>query len=273
MAGSRFLISGIALYAWARSRGAPRPSSLEWRNTAIIGGCLLLGGNGGVVWAEAFVPSGMAALLIAVEPFWIAIIEWIRLRGRRPSTGVMIGLIVGLIGVVVLIGPAAFQSSAQLAPGGRVQLVGTIVLLLASLSWAIGSIFSQHAVLPRSAILATGMEMICGGALLVIAAVASREPMHFDFAKISARSIWGFIYLTTIGSLVAFTAYSWLLRNQPPSRVATYAYVNPVVAVFLGWALAGEKLSLRTAIAAAIIIGAVVIITTARSSSPPLERA
>jgi len=268
MAGARFLISGLVLFLWARLRGTDRPSKLEWRNTAIVGACLLLGGNGAVVWAEGTVPSGLTALLVAVLPFWIVLIDWLRPGGRGPSRGVVAGLVVGLIGLVVLIGPAALHPGAEAGGGDQgVKLIGAITLILGSLSWALGSIFSQHAKLPRSAILATGMEMICGGALLLVVSFAFREPVHFDLAGVSARSIGGFVYLTTFGSLVGFTAFIWLLQHQPPSRVATYAYVNPVVAVFLGWALAGEALSLRTAIAAAIIIGAVVIITTARSSS------
>jgi drug/metabolite transporter (DMT)-like permease len=270
MAGARFLISGAILFAWSQLRGADRPTRLQWRNTAIIGACLLVGGNGAVVWAERFVPSGLTALLVAILPFWIALIEWLRPHGRRPSTGVVTGLVVGLIGLIVLIGPSALNQGPPVS-GSGVQLIGAITLMLGSLSWALGSIFSQHAVLPKSAILATGMEMIAGGVMLLIASVVFREPMHFDLAGVSARSIGGFVYLTTIGSLVGFTAYIWLLGHQPPSRVSTYAYVNPVVAVFLGWALAGEALTLRTAIAAAIIIGAVAIITTARSSSRPLE--
>jgi drug/metabolite transporter (DMT)-like permease len=233
---------------------------------------LLVGGNGAVVWAEKIVPSGMAALLLAVLPFWIVLIEWLRPNGKRPGAGVVAGLIVGLVGLIILVGPSALNPSAVAGPGG-VQLFGAVVLILGSLSWALGSIFSQHAVLPRSAILATGMEMLAGGALLVFVSAVFREPAHFDFARVSAKSIGGLIYLATFGSLVGFTAYIWLLSHQPPSRVATYAYVNPVVAVFLGWALAGEALTLRTAIAAAIIIGAVAIITTARSSSPLLEAA
>ena len=273
MAGARFLISGVILFLWARLRGAGRPTRLEWRNTAIVGACLLLGGNGAVVWAEGTVPSGLTALLVAILPFWIVLIDWIRPQGKRPGIGVVIGLVVGLIGLVVLIEPSALHPGTQSGNGDGVKVVGAIVLMCGSLSWALGSIFSKHAVLPKSAILATGMEMICGGVLLFAVSFAFREPMHFDLAEVSARSIAGFAYLTTVGSLVGFTAFIWLLQHQPPSRVATYAYVNPVVAVFLGWALAGEALSLRTAIAAAIIIGAVVIITTARSSSPPPEPA
>jgi len=271
MGGARFLISGLVLFLWSRWKTPSPPSRLEWRNTAIVGAFLLLGGNGAVVWAEGTVPSGLTALLVAILPFWMVLIDWLRPGGKRPGLGVVVGLVVGLAGLVVLIGPAALHPGTD--GGGGVKLVGAVVLILGSLSWALGSIFSKHAALPKSAILATGMEMICGGALLLVASVIFREPMHFDPAGVSARSMAGFIYLTTIGSLVGFTAYIWLLSHQPPSRVSTYAYVNPVVAVFLGWALAGEALSLRTAVAAAIIIGAVVIITTAQSSSPAPEQA
>ena len=271
MAGVRFMLAGAGLYLWMRARGAERPSLLHWRNAAIVGGFLILGGNGGVVWAEQFVPSGMAALLVAILPFWMVLIDWLRPGGTKPSAGVTIGLVVGMIGLVVLIGPSALNPTVESATAARsgdgVVLTGAIVLMLASLSWALGSIYSRHADLPRSAFVATGMEMFCGGALVLGLAFLNGDHMQFDPTQVSTRSMLGFIYLTTIGSLVGFTAYIWLLDVQPASRVATYAYVNPVVAVFLGWALAGEALSLRTAIAAAIIIGAVALITTARSSS------
>jgi drug/metabolite transporter (DMT)-like permease len=265
MGGVRFMIAGAGLYLWMRARGGQRPSRLHWRSAAIVGGFLILGGNGAVVWAEQFVPSGMAALLVATLPFWIVLIEWVGPGHARPSLGVAVGLIVGIAGIFVLVGPAALDPSNVSGSG---ILKGTLALNAGSLSWALGTIYARHARLPRSAFIATGMEMLCGGALLFLLALITREPMQFDLADVSARSIAGFIYLTTIGSLVGFTAFIWLIQHQPPSRVSTYAYVNPVVAVFLGWALAGEPLTFRTLIAAAIIIGAVALITTARSSSP-----
>ena len=272
MGGVRFVLAGTALYLFMRARGAPRPTLIQWRTAAIVGGFLILGGNGGVVWAEQFVPSGMAALLVAILPFWMVLIDWVRPGGSRPGSRVIIGLLVGIAGLVILIGPSAFAPSAESAEAARsgngVVLIGAVVLVLASLSWALGSIYSRHAPLPKSAFVATGMEMFCGGALMLLLAIATGEHTQIDLAGISTRSLLAFIYLTTVGSLVGFTAYIWLLKVEPASRVSTYAYVNPVVAVFLGWALAGEALSLRTAIAAAIIIGAVAIITTARSSSP-----
>jgi drug/metabolite transporter (DMT)-like permease len=266
MAGTRFVISGVILFAWSRLREKERITPLHWRNTAIIGAFLLVGGNGTVAWAEKTIPSGLTALLLAVLPFWIVLIEWVIPEGKRPSAGMILGIVLGLIGLGVLVGPSAIHPE-----NGGISILGAVVVMFASLSWAIGSVFSKRAGLPKSAILATGMEMLSGGVLLLVVSVLLREPMHFDLASVSARSIGGFIYLTTIGSLVAFTAFVWLLSHQPPARVATYAYVNPIVAVFLGWALAGEALSPRTAIAAALIIGAVVIITTAQSSSLPQE--
>ena len=268
MGGVRFMIAGAFLYLLMRFRGEAKPQTIHWRSAAIIGGFLILGGNGGVVWAEQFVPSGMAALLVAILPFWIVLIDWLGPARTRPTMGVVAGLILGIAGIVVLVGPSAITPAGSPVSG---MLKGAVVLMLSSLSWALGTIYSRHAALPKSAFVATGMEMFCGGALLTLLAVATGEPMQFDLAQVSARSMAGFVYLTTIGSLVGFTAYIWLLGHQPASRISTYAYVNPVVAVFLGWAIADEPLTFRTLIAAAIIVGAVALITTARSSSPPPE--
>jgi drug/metabolite transporter (DMT)-like permease len=268
MGGVRFMIAGAVLYLWVRLRESERPQPIHWRNAAIVGAGLILGGNGAVVWAEQVVPSGITALLVAILPLWIVLIEWLGPGHKRPSIGVAVGLIVGIIGVVVLIGPAAFQPSST---GGFGMLSGAIALNIGSLCWAFGSIYSRHAKFPKSALLATAMEMLTGGAMLLLLGLIVGEHKNFDLANVSARSLAGFAYLTAVGSLVAFTAYIWLLQHQPPSRISTYAYVNAVVAVFLGWAIAGEPLSLRTVIAAAIIIGAVALITTARSSSPPPE--
>ena len=260
MGGVRFVVSGILLYAWARSRGAPRPTQLHWRNAVIAGGLLLLGGNGAVVWAEQFVPSGLTALLVSILPFWLVIIEWVRPPRRRPHGAVLVGLIIGFIGIVVLVGPG------NLGGHGDVRPIGAVVLILGSLSWAIGSFFSRDADLPESGLLTTGMEMLGGGALMLIAGTLSGELKQFDIRHVSAPSAIGLAYLITFGSLLGFTSYIWLLDKVSPARLGTYAYVNPVVAVVLGWAIASERLSLRTAVAAAIVICAVALITTARSS-------
>ena len=260
MGGFRFVISGAALYAWARYRGAARPSRIHWRNAIIAGGFLLVGGNGAVVWAEQFVPSGMTALLVSILPFWLVIIEWVRPPRRRPAAAVLIGLIVGFIGIIVLVGPG------NLGGHGDVRPIGALVLILGSLSWAIGSFFSRDADLPASGLLTTGMEMLGGGALMLIVGILSGELSHFAISHVSMASAMGLLYLVTFGSLLGFTSYIWLLDKVSPARLGTYAYVNPIVAVLLGWAIAGERLSFRTAIAAAIVICAVALITTARSA-------
>jgi drug/metabolite transporter (DMT)-like permease len=263
MGGLRFLISGALLYLWARYRGAPSPTRLHWRNAIIAGGFLLLGGNGAVVWAEQFVPSGLTALLVSILPFWLVIIEWVRPPRRRPSGAVLVGLVIGFIGIVVLVGPGNLAGHEDVRP------LGAVVLILGSLSWAIGSFWSRDARLPESGLLTTGMEMLGGGALLLIVGALSGELSQLDVHRISGASAAGLIYLITFGSLIGFTSYIWLLDKVSPARLGTYAYVNPIVAVILGWAIAGERLSLRTAIAAAIVICAVALITTARSSPPP----
>jgi drug/metabolite transporter (DMT)-like permease len=261
MGGVRFVISGAMLYLWARSRGAPRPTRLHWRNAIIAGGFLLLGGNGAVVWAEQFVPSGLTALLVSILPFWLVIIEWVRPPRKRPSGAVLVGLILGFAGIVVLVGPSSVGGHGDVRP------IGALVLILGSLSWAIGSFWSRDAQLPESGLLTTGMEMLGGGVLLLIVGAVTGEIAHTDIHRISKASAVGLLYLITFGSLLGFTSYIWLLDKVSPARLGTYAYVNPIVAVLLGWAIAGERLSIRTGIAAAIVICAVALITTARSTT------
>ena len=261
MGGARFLISGTMLYAWARYKGGPKPTRLHWRNAVIAGAFLLLGGNGAVVWAEQYVPSGLTALLVSILPFWLVIIEWARPPRRRPSGLVIAGLVLGFIGIIVLIGPG------NLGGDGDVPLLGALVLILGSLSWAIGSFWSRDASLPESGLLTTGMEMLGGGALLLIVGVLSGELGQFDAHNVSKASAIGLLYLITFGSLIGFTSYIWLLDKVSPARLGTYAYVNPIVAVLLGWAIAGESLTIRTGVAAAIVICAVALITSARSAA------
>jgi len=261
MGGTRFLVSGALLYAWARYRGAARPTKLHWRNAILAGAFLLLGGNGAVVWAEQFVPSGLTALLVSILPFWLVIIEWVRPPRRRPVGAVLVGLVLGLIGIIVLVGPGNIGGQGDIRP------LGALVLIFGSLSWAIGSFWSRDAELPNSGLLTTGMEMLGGGALLIIVGVLSGELAHFDVHHVSRASAVGLVYLITFGSLLGFTSYIWLLDKVSPAHLGTYAYVNPIVAVLLGWAIAGEVLSIRTAVAAAIVICAVALITTARSTT------
>ena len=254
MAGIRFLVSGGALYAWARWRGDDKPDWRHWRTAAIIGTLLLLGGNGGVVWAEQFVPSGLTALLITSEPFWIVILVWLMPGGHRPTVGVLFGMLLGLVGLSLLVAPG------QLVNGHGVHLGGAFVLFLASLSWAVGSIYSSKARLPGSGVLSAGMQMLTGGAVLTLFGILVGDWNRLAWHSISARSVFSLVYLAVFGSIVGFSSYFWLLRNTTPARASTYAFVNPVVAVFLGWALAGEFITRRTLLATVIIVVAVMLV-------------
>jgi len=254
MAGVRFILSGGVLYAWARLRGAGKPDWLHWRSATIIGTLLLLGGNGGVVWAEQFVPSGLTALLITSEPLWVVLLVWLMPGGHRPTGGVVLGMFLGLFGIILLVGPG------HLLDGRGVHLGGAAVLFLASLSWAIGSLYSSKARLPDSAVLSTGMQMLSGGVVLAIFGTLMGDWSRLVLQNVSARSLFSLAYLAVFGSIVGFSSYFWLLRNTTLTRASTYAFVNPVVAVFLGWAFAGEAITSRTLSATAIIVVAVMLV-------------
>lgn len=256
-AGVRFIFGGAMLYTYARLRGGVLATSVQMRNTSYTGLLLVLGGTGTVTWAEQWVPSGLAALMIAAVPFWMTLIEWLRPQGVRPSAGVVAGLIIGFMGIVLLIGPI------QLASEGHIGLVAAFALLFATLSWATGSIVSRHVDLPESKLISVGLQMMAGGVGLNVLAAATGEFSQLDIAAVSSKSLLGLAYLTVIGSL-AFAAYVWLLKVSTPAKVSTYAFVNPVVAVFLGWLLGGEALNGRILFAAAIIISAVTVITITR---------
>lgn len=260
MAGVRFLIAGGVLYALARARGAVAPKRVEWRSGLIIGALLLLGGNGAVVWAEKTVPSGIAALLVATMPLFMAAMAGLG-GARLPRGKAAAGLLIGFGGVVVLIGPG-MSSGLVLDPWG------VAALLFACVTWAAGSLYSRRAPLPASSLLATGIEMLCGGALLLVVGALAGEWSTIDLGGVSWQSWAAFVYLITFGSLIGFTAYIWLLKNTNPSLASTYAYVNPLVAVFLGWLLANEALSSRIAVAAALIVVSVALITRAQRTEP-----
>jgi drug/metabolite transporter (DMT)-like permease len=258
MAGTRFILPGGVLYAWLRFRGTPAPVPLQWRSAAIIGALLLVAGNGGVTWAEQVVPSGVTALLISTVPLWIALQDWLWHGGKRPGLSMVSGIAIGFVGVLLLIGPA------ELLGGHSINLAGVVVLTIATISWSGGSLYSRTAPLPSSPLMAVAMEMLCGGTLLFLLGLLSGELPRVHLDLFSVRSLASLFYLMTFGSLIGFSAYIWLLRVVPASRVATYAYVNPVIAVVLGWALAGEELTARMLIAAVIIIAGVVVIINKR---------
>jgi drug/metabolite transporter (DMT)-like permease len=259
MAGSRFLCAGAILYLWARLKGAERPKGIHWRSTAIVGALLLVCGNGGVVWAEQHVPSALTALLIGTVPLWMILLDWIAFNRIRPTRPTLIGVVLGFAGIALLIDPTGLRESAD--------LIGELAIVAAGIAWAAGSLYARRATFPDSPLLATAMEMLAGGALLLVAGTLLGEWSQLDIGAISTPSIIALLYLIVFGALIAFTAYVWLLRVTAPAYVATYAYVNPVVAVILGWAVAGEEITVRTIAAAGIIVVAVVIITSFRRRS------
>lgn len=260
MAGTRFLTAGIVLYTWRRLAGDPAPTARQWRSTAIIGLLLLLGGNGLVSWAEQTVPSGIAALLIGTIPLWMVLTESIRRGGVKPGLSAVLGLITGFGGILVLIWPLLTGTSEHLDP------LGVVALLFAAFSWAVGSVYSKSAELPPGSLMTTAAEMLTGSLGLYFIGALLGEWNMLDFATITARSWLGLAYLTVLGSLVGFVAYAWLLRHAPISLVATYAYVNPLVAILLGSLLAQESFSARILLAALIIIGSVVLINYSRQA-------
>jgi drug/metabolite transporter (DMT)-like permease len=255
MGGARFLLAGGVLYGVLRWRGVRAPSRWQWRSAFIVGGLLLWGGNGGVIVAEQVVPSSLAALIVAMVPLWMVLLNWWWGDRARPNAGTALGVGLGLVGIVLIAAPG------QAAGEGAVNPIGLLILVGASLSWSIGSLYARRAALPSNALLATSMEMLAGGALMMISGLLLGQGAQIRFDQISVLSLSALGYLVVFGSLIGFTAYVWLLKVTTPARVSTYAFVNPVVAVFLGWVFAGEELSLRVLTAAAVIIIAVMLIT------------
>jgi drug/metabolite transporter (DMT)-like permease len=253
MAAVRFIVSGGFLYVLRRFSGDPAPKAVEWRSAAIIGIFLLVGGNGGVVWAEQFVTSSLAALLVATVPLWMVLMDAVRPAGHRPGPLAVAGILIGFAGVVLLVRSVAVGADTTSLPGAA-------ALILASLAWSIGSLYGRTARLPASQLLGTAMEMLAGGVALLLVATLLDEWRVFEVATISRRSVLALLYLTVIGSS-AFVAYVWLLRVAPTPLVATYAYVNPLVAVLLGYFLAQEPMTVRTLLAAALIIGSVALVS------------
>jgi drug/metabolite transporter (DMT)-like permease len=269
MAGTRFLLAGLILYAGARISGAPRSPRSDWRTALIVGACLLLGGNGGVTLAEQYVPSGIAALLVATVPIYIALLSWLFGLSKRPSAITWAGLAGGFVGVGVLIGPTLRFSTTSESPHAW---IGMTILLCSSFIWSAGSLYSRAAKNSTSPFLAAGQQMLCGGALLLIAGIATGELRHFDPRQVTMQSFEAFVYLVLIGGIIGYVSYAWLLRNCDPAKVATYAYVNPIVAVLLGTAFAGETLTPRMLVGAGLIIGSVAVVIMAQQMKPKGER-
>lgn len=267
MAAARFLIAGVILLVWRRLAGDPWPQACHWRSAAIVGLLLLLGGNGSVVWAEQRVASGVAALLVGAVPLWMALFDAGRRGGVRPGWKTWLGVLIGLAGIALLVSPADWRVG-----GLAFDTAGVLALFLAAMLWAAGSLYSRSAPLPASPLMGTAMEMLTGGAGLLLMGTLTGEWGRLNMAEISARSWGGLAYLVVFGSLIGFASYTWLLRNAPTPLVSTYAYVNPLVAVLLGASLAGELLTPRMLLAALVIIGAVALINTSRAATAPAAK-
>ena len=265
LAGTRFLCAGTVLYGFLRMRGMPAPSALQWRNAAFSSVFLLGLGNGLVCFAEQRVGSGIAAVIVATVPIYIVVLSWLFGMARRPSAITWVGLAGGFVGVGILIGPALHFSGTG-APSRA--WIGITILLFSSLIWSAGSLYSRTSRNAPSPFLAAGQQMLCGGTLLILAGLLTGESRHFDPHRITAQSLGAFIYLVLIGGIIGYASYAYLLRYCDPAKVATYAYVNPIVAVLLGAIFAHETLSLHTAVAAGLIIGSVALVITAQQFMP-----
>jgi drug/metabolite transporter (DMT)-like permease len=262
MAGMRFAIAGSILFAVLLLRKASWPSAAQWKDQAVIGILLLLGGNALVSWAEQHTPSGITTLILGASPLILMAADWIRPGGRRPTPALMVGLGVGIVGIALLLGPGGIP------PGYRPRPIDITALFFSSVSWWIGSLYSKHCRNRTPLLLASAMQMLIGSSTMLLTGWILGEGARLHFASVSIHSWFAFGYLVVAGSIVAYPVYVWLLEHSTPAKVSTYAYVNPVVAVILGWAVLGEPLNSRIFVAASIIVGAVAIITIGKIRTP-----
>src|SRR6266480_4682342 len=271
MAGARFFLAGLIMFAVARMQGSLRSTWAEWRTAIIVGACLLLGGNGGVTLSEKFIETGLASLIVATVPIYITLLGWLVGMTPRPQPIVWVGLTGGFLGVALLLGPALRVS------GNSHPAIGMSILLLSSFIWSAGSLYSRTVKHAASPFLGAAQQMFCGGLLLMLVGLVAGESKKIHPGNITTLSLGAFAYLVLIGAVVGYTAYFWLLRHCDPAKVATYAYVNPIVAVLLGALFAHEAITLRTLLAAALIIGSVALIITIQQlkakTLPPITAA
>lgn len=257
MVGARFVLAGIPLYGILRLMGAPRPTLSEWRVAGLLGVLLLSVGTGGIAISEKSVPSGLVSLLVALVPVYVAVLEWMFSGFKKLNKYSVIGLGVSTIGIFILVGPTMFSNLGN----GLDNLFGIAVVLISSLSWALGTVISRKLERPRSSMLGAAMQMMTGGVFLLVAAFVMGEHNGLVLSKISSQSLIAFAYLTVFGSIAGYSAYTWLLKHLSPDKVSTYAYVNPVVAVLLGWIILGEPVGPMTVAAACTILSGVGLIS------------
>ncbi len=254
MVGSRFAVAGLLVLAWCLGSGQSFPSFEEWKNAALVGTMTLGVGVGSVAWAEQWVPSGVAALLVTSVPLWMVLIDWKWRRGAAPNAYVVSGLMLGLVGIVLLVQPGQLWIGTE-------AITGIAVILAASLTFSFGANLGRDLRMPRGAPMSTAAQMLGGGVALLVAGAMAGELDALSLAGISRSSGFAWFYLMTFGSIVAFGSFVWLMNHVEPTQVSTYAYVNPVVAVFLGWALAGEELGPGVSVAVVLLVSAVVLIS------------
>jgi drug/metabolite transporter (DMT)-like permease len=262
MAGIRFAVAGVLVLGALLARGRPWPTARQWRDQAIAGTFMLLGGNAVVSWAEQRTPSGITCLILGAGPLIVVAFDWIRPGGGRPTASTAIGVLVGIAGIVLLLGPGAIP------PGWKPPAVCLAALFASSLCWWTGSFYSKHSTDKPDPLMASAMQMVCGSICILLVSMALGEWSTFHPSEVTGRSWAAFAYLVTVGSIVVFPVYVWLLGHSTPAKVSTFAYVNPVIAMFLGWLILGEPLNARIIVAAAIITGAVAVITVAKTRAP-----
>jgi drug/metabolite transporter (DMT)-like permease len=278
MAATRFLVAGALVTGWIAATKGFKATRRQWFDNAIIGALLLLGGNGMVSWSEQRIPSGIATLIVSLGPLFIVLLDWAvkvfssdKSQGTKPTWATFVGLGLGIGGLGLLVGPNLNAGTSHLDGWSVAGLV------FACFSWSAGSIYTRYARTPAEPFTASAMQMLCGSGWLFIVSLLMGEPSHFTMAAISNRSLFAWSYLVVAGSLVGFTTFVWLMKHSTPARVSTYAYVNPIVAVFLGWLIAREPVGPRMFAAAAIIIAGVAIITAAKNkkvrapAAPPIS--
>jgi drug/metabolite transporter (DMT)-like permease len=260
MAGTRFLTAGVLMYGFLRLRGASNPSLQQWTQLSVVGVFMFLCGNGFVVWAEQYITSGLAALLVSLLPLWLMLFDWLWAQGPKPTRTALCGIALGMAGTVLLLDPGSIA-------GADIHLPGALMVLLASVGWAFGSIYSKKFRHPPSIFMSAACQMIGGGVALLITALLMGETAGFDWREVSGVSLGGFFYLMVFGSMIAMSAYVWLLQNASASSISTYAFVNPAVAIFLGWLVAGEEITAHILLGAGVILAGVVLVIRASASA------
>ncbi len=264
-AAMRFLVAGVVLYGWMIARGERSPSARQWTSVSLLAVLIFVFDYGSLFWAEQRVPSGIAAVMLATIPVFMSLSEVVFLRTQRLTLRLGTALVIGIAGVAMLMSPWLRLS------GAPIDTLGAAALIFASISWSVASTLSRKLALPPSKVMSSGAQMLAGGVFLTLAAAALGEFRNFHPSTVSRGAWLSLLYLIVAGSIIGFTAYVWLIHHESPTKVGTYAYVNPVVAVLVGYFLGGEPLALRTIVGTALILISVLAITTMPAKKPAAE--